>query len=46
MCDDHQMSNDLGLTDRNHACTSGASGHADARSDVTNHVDVTAIREH
>jgi copper chaperone len=42
MCSTDTSSNDLGLTDKNHACTCGTNSHAETVA----HVSEDAIREH
>lgn len=46
MCDTSQMSNDLGLTDKNHACACATDSHAATTSDTHVQVGADVIREH
>jgi copper chaperone CopZ len=46
MCDTTQMSNDLGLTDMNHACTCATDGHAANTNHAHAPTDTDGIREH
>ena len=45
MCTTSQMSNDLGLTDKNHVCACATDSHAATISDATAHVSDAVIRE-
>lgn len=46
MCNTNQMSNDLGLTDKNHACACATNSHASAASESHESAGADVVREH
>lgn len=46
MCTTNQLSNDLGLTDKNHACACATESHASTASDGHALADAGVVREH
>jgi len=46
MCDSNQLTNDLGLTDKNHACACATDSHVSAASDSRATPRAEVIREH
>ena len=46
MCNSNQMTNDLGLTDKNHACACAINSHAATTSDAPAPASADVVREH